>query len=480
MVRQRDSLWHCAFIFWRFSRQCCCPPPPLNYDTGLYHLQAVRWIESFPVVPGLGNLHYRLAYNSSEFLYVAMIDRGPGLWWGKGAHFANGLLLIVMVAQLLTCFFKARARSSAVTLRFLSGFLLLIIMPEILGHSKNVSSCTPDLPFFVLQVLISCALIRLFDYCISDKVFDAAQELVFLIILVFVGMTVRFNILVFAVMALITAVGVVLYFKQSCFTEHRRIILAGLGLGSVLLITYFVNGFILSGYLVFPIPYFAFQADWTIPHRFAVSALNGDRWWSMHGIVGLLQSQAGLFYTVLPVALFFLNIVVILILMSFRKIRIMMMAPFIFLVPSLIFIIYWFFSAPDPRFLGSAGCLLAAGTTGVVAQYGKKVVGWLTVGFLFGMLLFVIFKKDVFLVSWKKYMYGHTTAWQGVKDKETGLYMPFGIKVKKTLVSEGLSVYVPEEGDQCWDAPLPCAPFVPDSHLRLRTTGDLRDGFKIQ
>ena len=58
--------------------------------------------------------------------------------------------------------------------------------------------------------------------------------------------------------------------------------------------------------------------------------------------------------------------------------------------------------------------------------------------------------------------------------------MPFGIKVKKTLVSEGLSVYVPEEGDQCWDAPLPCAPFVPDSHLRLRTTGDLRDGFKIQ
>ncbi len=40
---------------------------PGNSDTGLYHAQAIRWIETFPAVPGLGNLHSRLAYNSNWF-----------------------------------------------------------------------------------------------------------------------------------------------------------------------------------------------------------------------------------------------------------------------------------------------------------------------------------------------------------------------------------------------------------------------------
>lgn len=34
------------------------------YDTGLYHAQFIRWIESFSVVKGLGNLDGRLAFNS--------------------------------------------------------------------------------------------------------------------------------------------------------------------------------------------------------------------------------------------------------------------------------------------------------------------------------------------------------------------------------------------------------------------------------
>lgn len=40
---------------------------PGNSDTGLYHAQAIRWIVTFPAVPGLGNLHSRLAYNSNWF-----------------------------------------------------------------------------------------------------------------------------------------------------------------------------------------------------------------------------------------------------------------------------------------------------------------------------------------------------------------------------------------------------------------------------
>ena len=65
--------------------------PPWHYDTGLYHLSAIQWAEAYRAVPGLGNLHYRLAYNSSHFLYGALWHAIAG---EQGFHFVNGLLLL--------------------------------------------------------------------------------------------------------------------------------------------------------------------------------------------------------------------------------------------------------------------------------------------------------------------------------------------------------------------------------------------------
>src|SRR4030095_8110883 len=36
--------------------------PPMNSDSGLYHFTSMRWVASYPIVPGLGNLHYRIAF----------------------------------------------------------------------------------------------------------------------------------------------------------------------------------------------------------------------------------------------------------------------------------------------------------------------------------------------------------------------------------------------------------------------------------
>jgi hypothetical protein len=37
---------------------------PKDGDTGLYHLQTIKWIEAYGAVPGLGNLHEAYAWNS--------------------------------------------------------------------------------------------------------------------------------------------------------------------------------------------------------------------------------------------------------------------------------------------------------------------------------------------------------------------------------------------------------------------------------
>lgn len=44
----------------------------IHYDTGLYHAQSIRWVEEYGIVPGLGNLHSRLAYNSAAFCLSAL------------------------------------------------------------------------------------------------------------------------------------------------------------------------------------------------------------------------------------------------------------------------------------------------------------------------------------------------------------------------------------------------------------------------
>jgi hypothetical protein len=40
----------------------------------------------------------------------------------------------------------------------------------------------------------------------------------------------------------------------------------------------------------------------------------------------------------------------------------------------------------------------------------------------------------------------------------------------------GLTIYVPVETNQCWNAPLPCSPYFNDT-LRLRRPNELRSGF---
>jgi hypothetical protein len=82
--------------------------PALNADSGLYHFTSVRWATSYPIVPGLGNLHYRLAFNSSYFLYVASLDIGA--WAHESHHLANGFLLLGLLTQILLSVVKLVGR----------------------------------------------------------------------------------------------------------------------------------------------------------------------------------------------------------------------------------------------------------------------------------------------------------------------------------------------------------------------------------
>src|SRR5262249_24842366 len=66
------------------------------FDTGLYHLQAVKWNATYSVVPGLANLLARFGYNNSSLVFATFVD---GVWEGVSVHATSGFLLAAVLAQ---------------------------------------------------------------------------------------------------------------------------------------------------------------------------------------------------------------------------------------------------------------------------------------------------------------------------------------------------------------------------------------------
>ena len=70
-----------------------------NPDTGIYHAQAIHWIELYPAVPGLGNLHTRFAFNSSWLVINAFFSFAfTGI---QSFHALPGLLVCVFSLEAL-------------------------------------------------------------------------------------------------------------------------------------------------------------------------------------------------------------------------------------------------------------------------------------------------------------------------------------------------------------------------------------------
>ena len=69
----------------------------MHYDSDLYHAQAIRWIEEYGIVKGLGNLHLRLAYNSAAFPLSALFSMS--FLGGQSYHVMAGFFALLLAWQ---------------------------------------------------------------------------------------------------------------------------------------------------------------------------------------------------------------------------------------------------------------------------------------------------------------------------------------------------------------------------------------------
>ena len=146
----------------------------------------VNWAASYPIVPGLGNLHERLAFNSSFSSMQQCLGRTLGTEITPPCQWTSSLVLLIYLFLSLP-----KVISGYKQYRSFHIFNVLLLAPT-LGQMfhPHFTSLTPDIALFILGVLLSS---RTYYFFINyDNVtYKKYYDVFYITILCTVGMTMK-------------------------------------------------------------------------------------------------------------------------------------------------------------------------------------------------------------------------------------------------------------------------------------------------
>lgn len=449
-----------------------------HYDTGLYGAQAVRWFVTYPLVPGLGNLIAQLGFNSSVFLCIAALDQGP--WRDLAHHLFDGFLIAALFASIISAALRIfRAESSSPIDWF---FTLLFIPATIWATTGKIVGTNTDLPTSVVCLVAAAILFRSLDEESSQASASDSKgkNLVIAMALFSLAVTFKISSVAFAALGWTVAVLKLWPLNRNTATGRRQMVWALL-LSTVIVIPWIGRGLVLTGYPFYPSTALSIPVDWRVPaletqmqadfaRSFArVPDLTYDYahgWnWLRPWFRELVREREGF---LIPLVFALVGCATGLIRMA-RGTRSALPQWLWLLVPSVGGLIFWFLEAPAIRF-GEPAIWTAGATLGTfVALHLLKGAGRIRIA-LAGLLLMTAWAAHPRLF-WSSYFRPSVSV-------RTFLRLPEA-KVTPHQTISGLTVYVPVETNQCWDAPLPCAPYF-NKTLYLRQPGRLDRGFAAE
>lgn len=452
------------------------------YDSFLYHFNAVSWINEFPAVPGLANLHIRLGTNSAWHLFAALLDNGP--LDGRTAWFMPGLMCLLLLFYLLhtLVFPVAHGRKT----RILAALLLPFGLVQLAGLGPNLYF---DLP---AQNLLAIGLLELVRWLERPPEAREPGDL----LMVAVPATISFIIKPIGAPFLGLAAVLTLIGYVRCLRGGRRdwrthavhlfpaVVLAG----------WMLRNAVLSGWLLFPAPALRLPVDWAVPaatederHAEAIQTVKGQRL-----IIQAYARRPGLNHMesleeppgawiprwfrerlptfelrrLLPLGL--LGLLVGTLMRRRRQSAGPGLAPALLIAGNLVF---WFHNAPDLRFgTGLFWMWFAYGGTLAFDAFPDRPP-WRAV------------TLPIALTAGLAIIHVQLGTLPGVFRMSPWVIGRSGpLPTHRQTIANGqtppLIVHTPDYGDQCGDAELPCTPYPRDS-LLMRKAGDLRRGFRV-
>jgi hypothetical protein len=424
-------------------------------DTESYHAQSIQWIRKYAVVPGLGNIHGRLAFNSMFFVISGLLT----FQIKEVLIFPlNGISYVVLIVKLLTLFRKEYFPGT----RWKSAFYSLALLISLFVFIGDINSPSPDL---------ICTILIIYAFSIIMHTSEKGSRLS-LIQIILLNLVV-FSCVTFKISSLLL-ITLILFLLNKEVT--KRILIASC-IGILVLSSFLIRNYYLSGYLIYPFSAVdLFNVDWKIPSGDVISMkLEIESWAKISTLSSLDVANMKFSEWIMPwfSSLDIISRVLITInLFSLITLVIMVVKKDFFIAKVqlviLLNLVFWFFMAPDPRFAYGfifLGASLTVCYLFKLIEYSsyKGILNYLKSA-LICLLALIVFKRIQFPVEVIK----NPSLWV--------ISAPFGTVPTRDCYSDfKYRVPVPEGG--CFNVEIPCVPF-PLASIVMRGK-DLQNGFKV-
>lgn len=440
---------------------------PSNSDTGLYHAQAIKWIETYKAVPGLANLHERFGYNSGWLVANALFSLSFLKF--QSFHLLPSTLFLVCIIYFYGGIFNISGRNIKLsnlvrTAFFIASFLFLFL---------EISSPGTDFPVTLVIWVISSEWLKLIE---NEE--DTIQKYSkWLVIIAFFCVTIKISsapILIFVLWYII---------RESKLKRFTRSILTVCIFGIFIFTPFISRNIIISGHLIYPgLSIDPIHTEWSVPSSVIEEEKYSIQWFALLPRVSKTDYDAmtwqrryvGWFFDQLPrhkAILCYLGFIPVIwvFFLAFRRWRswIKENKKYLWIVLTMYAgVIFWLASAPAFRF-GYGFLLSAVITTGI-----PLVALILSQKNLFVTILqvaIILIGTGIGLKTMKRAFY------PPLKDSQYILPLDYPILPTKQCEFGNFSMECATEWQACWYDPFPCATYSkPNVYMR---GDDFSDGF---
>lgn len=430
-----------------------------NYDTYLYHVQSIHWIEDYGVVPGLGLLHSRFAYNSAFLSLQALFSLK--FVFGQSLHSMNGF-----ITTILGCYSILSVKGLKNRRLYTSDILRLVLLFTLYKIRNTLVISSPGTDTFALAIM-TYVFTKWVDYIEVNE--EEMENYAVLCMLSVYALTLKLSV---AMLVLLSIYPIIYYIRHKKYTFIVKYLL----LGIIILLPFLARNVVISGYLLYPYPEIdIFPVDWKMPKFTLYFERNEIKTWGW-GLNDVYKHNApisewypALRMSLTPILEIFLYINVVLApIMIIREIRQGILKKNGHILNVVITmscsLAFWFISAPSPRFGEIYLFLLPALAIGKLCQNerGHKKVQVLAYYLFVGLIVITVIAYSVYSKP------------SLIKSSD---YIDFS--AEEQYIGDTL-IYVPEDGEQLGYDDFPSTPYIQRLNVMELRGVDLSDGFKMK